>query len=255
MGKSTRSKKGGSIPTFGTNMVIDPKCKGGERYSEMIQLVVGKGEKQRWYAVWRGMLVDNIAFFDRCLSIGMAEAETGVVHLPDDDPQSWYELLHFMENGTMSFHIDAILKTNAGNGALFADDEEAAKLELTLQVYLLAEKRGFEKLQNFCIDRIRYSLQHLSLGTQLMLLIFENTPDDDPMRKVLVRNLSQYIWQQGWPTFKQKHKHTWDNVFLRHPSWMEQLMQATYEDVRKTRVWNANRCELHVHRDGKSCTG
>jgi hypothetical protein len=253
---STRSQKPEYVPLFGTNRIVDPdEPKGIPKISELIKIIVGKDKE--WAAIHKHVLVNNMTFFEKCLGVGMLETATGVVHLPEDGPGQWQEIIHFIETGALSIECDAIFKAWLDSGRQDKDlfEQGYQMLAKTLKLYLVAERRGFERLQNYCIDLIRPCLEHTIVHERALLLLLDGTPITDPLRAMVLYDIAEYLKFIGWKKWLKECEQVYEIVFVDNSTYMKERFEATANQGRHPEsVWKLTGCQYHSHSNGTKCS-
>ena len=136
--------------------------------SEIIQVLVGPNEVR--FNVHKDVICNASQFFNVCLNIGMVEARTNVVKLPEDDPQAFDRALHFVY----------------GEDIAEPESLTSEAVKELVAMYITADKLDLEMLGNSIVDIIMS--EHRGVTTSFPSLILGLTAS--PLKDFMIKQLA-----------------------------------------------------------------
>lgn len=139
----------------------------------MVQVLVGRHQVS--FMVHKNFLL-KIDFFKVCLDAGRQEYQTGKIKLPNDEPEVFAQVVYFVYYGQMEYDVHKLWFENR---CMKLEKEIATERDKhtlkAIKVYCLAQKSGFDELQNWCIDRISSSLDWRSFVAEEVTVILDDS--------------------------------------------------------------------------------
>ncbi|KAF2122121.1 hypothetical protein BDV96DRAFT_461964, partial [Lophiotrema nucula] len=163
--------------------------------SSLVNVIVGAGEAQKEFVAYGPIISARSEFFRRALNGKWEEAETRVVKLPEDDPETFRLWLNFVYTNNLA--------TNGEDGKAYEEMsiEEAmavrgAEYIRLSKLYVLAEKLQDCAVKNAVLTAIwDLSEEGRTCGsdgkwvipwTQEIGILYEGTPQNDSIRRLVV---------------------------------------------------------------------
>ena len=183
-----------STPPFARRTLTSLKFRLGW---QMVVFRVGK-ENPQDYAIHESLIKPVSEFVCLALNEEWKEAKERLIPLPEDDPEVFELLQAWLYNET-------IPSMNLQDGV-----KDAAEYKMLVQAYILGDKLGITDFKDAIIDSIILKLRHTArFDARLGNLVYENTPDRSPLRK---------LWQDVY-------------VFAGHPSWLDEDWLGEFMDA------------------------
>ena len=202
-----------------------------ESFSAIIQVKVGPAKT---FTVHKGILCRSSSYFKAALEGGFKESKDQVLRLPDDDP-------------VVFSHFQLWLYT----GNIIASHESPKDItwKVLISLYLFGDVRGIPRLQNEAIDLfIDKNVAMSQVPGDQLNLIYENTLDSSPLRKLIVDLFTFRVTLTDNSWFNEQPKALYPQQFL------IDLAKSLYEDrarfKTKTTKFRAVRSNYHIHDDG-----
>ncbi|PQE12675.1 BTB POZ domain-containing protein [Rutstroemia sp. NJR-2017a BBW] len=142
--------------------------------TKIVTIYVGKDKAE--FAIHKKLLCDRVKFFDKAFRGRFKEAEDGVMHLPEEDPDAFGLFVEWIYQARLpSFHS--------------LEDSK-----LFYKLYMFAEKTVQEELANATADILRGAKYHF-IGTKELVFdiieeVYEKTIDRSPLRKLCASDLA-----------------------------------------------------------------
>jgi hypothetical protein len=123
-------------------------------FIKTIAIVAGSGDKESAPMRISESTAREVPFFDKCLDGRFIEASQKLINLPTDEPAVVDAFLRLLVHSTGLIGLRVI---QARRLFLFPEVVTRGDMELFLvKIYILADKLGAEKQQNFIVSVIRY---------------------------------------------------------------------------------------------------
>ncbi|KAG7004696.1 hypothetical protein G7Y79_00024g056460 [Physcia stellaris] len=138
----------------------------------MVQIEVGPTKTV--FQLHKGLLCNVAAYFRAALEGAFIEAQQQKIEMPDEDPEIFKRFQYWLYTGSL---LD---DTIPGGDILMPS--------VLADIFIFAEARGIPSLQNAAIDALidqRY-LSPPRLPHRCLHRIYDNTPEDSPLRKLVV---------------------------------------------------------------------
>jgi len=130
------------------------------------------GAEKRSFSIHKNLLCNAAPYFKAALDGGFAESKSQVLELPEDDEEVF-------ERFVLWLYTNKLLEEN--------QTMEDVSWEILLGLYIFGEARGISGLQNEVIDTFIDKQEVADLiPTNRAPRIYENTPTDSPLRRLLV---------------------------------------------------------------------
>lgn len=194
----------------------------------MVQVKVGPGKT---FIIHKGILCRSAAYFKAALEGGFKESKDQVLELLEDDP-------------VVFSHFELWLYT----GKILELHESVKNIawRVLTKIYLFGDARGIPELQNATIDLyIDKNYAAKEIPTYEINLIYENTLENSPLRRLLVDFMSfnTVLTDPGWFS---------ENVNSRYPKqFLLDLVVSLYEKGAGTKTkitdFRLVRSDYHVH--------
>lgn len=137
-------------------------------------MVVGNGETQREFHVYKSLLEHHSSYFRTALKPTWKEGATRVVKLPEDDPDIFAIFFHWIFTGKLYPKLTA-------KGKVPLSFLEA------FRVYVFSDARGIPALGNASINLIfQKSFQDWKCPTDHLQYVYENTLPGSRLREFIV---------------------------------------------------------------------
>ena len=166
---------------------------------------------------------------------GFKESKDQVVELPDDDPVAFSHFQLWLYTGNI------------------IESHECPKditWKVLISLYLFGDVRGIPKLQNEAIDLfIDKNAAMSQVPGDRLNLIYENTLDGSPLRKLMVDlfTFNTILTNDYW--FNEQRKALYPQQFL--IDLVKSLYEARIGTKTKITDFSAVRSNYHIHDDGK----
>lgn len=202
-------------------------------YDEIVHLKVGPDSID--FAIHKGLLCHHSSYFAAALNGSFKEANEKVIHLTEESPET---IKHF----NLWLYTQTLLETGQNEAEL--DEMEVAAL------YIFAEKRDITKLQDAAIDAIiGFNILNNTVPISCMRLIYKNTPESAPMRRLLI----DLCVSQGHEEYLQAPY----RKSFPHDALVD-LGLAFYQWMKRRRVpssydFKGRRCAYHCHPKDEKC--
>ena len=166
---------------------------------------------------------------------GFKESEDQVLELPDDDPITFSHFLLWLYTGS-------IIESHESHNDI--------TWKVLISVYLFGDVRGIPRMQNEAIDLFidKSDAMNQVPGVELNL-IYENTLDRSPLRKLIVDLFTFNVTLADNRWFSEQSKALYPQSFL------IDLAKSLYEDRArfkpKNTTFRAVGADYHIHEDVK----
>ncbi|KAF2276944.1 uncharacterized protein EI97DRAFT_432564 [Westerdykella ornata] len=153
---------------------------------QLFLVVVGKGDNERRFTVFRNLLTYHSSYFRAALGGDWKESTQKTVNLPDDDPDVFRAFHHWLYYGTLYSQL-----TPEGKVPLSA--------YLIAKVYVFGDARGIPHLCNASVDLlVQKSLSEWVFCHGVLNYVYDNTPENCGLRRLLVKfGAETYRWTRN----------------------------------------------------------
>ena len=187
---------------------LDPDAP--QDWSKIVKVLVGPQRKS--FIVHQSTII-KIPFFRLCLRNDMIEAAHGQIHLPEDSPSVFSEILSYVYGQKISFDLPSLYEIGRCDAITDSSNQTDAthgKMGLLVKVYILAKKFGIINLQALAIDQVRRSTKYVRIGSQCMKDIQHDTEEDDQLRLLALYEKGRNVKKDGWDKWsKSKTFNLW----------------------------------------------
>ena len=181
----------------------------------------------------------------------MQESRTGQVKLPDDEPGAFAQVVYFAYYGKMEYEPHKLWDIYLNKAPILVDEVGYDEKHMeAVKVYFLAQKLGMEDLQNWCIDRVRWSIGDRYLNADEVALILENSLPDQPMLRLALHATAYEIvrLEGGWDRWKRHNPKLYRVLVHGDPTHHEMLTRAVATHGQQKPPWvSEDMCRWHVH--------
>lgn len=165
------------------------------RFDDLIRVEVCKGDERRVFPVFASTLTRRSKFFEKALSDGWKEAEDRVVKLPEVDPSVFNLYLHHVLCGNFPV-VAENTPSKCSETKIYLGRSERLQLS---KLYVLAELLQDTTTKNKTLKAFIASMFKIRQGggwtipnIQAIRVIYEGTPPESPMRRLLVDSHAAY---------------------------------------------------------------
>lgn len=140
-------------------------------YGNIVRVTVGQGERKCDFSVHKGLVCAASPYFNAALNnTNFKEGREGAVHLEEDDVEVFKSFLCWLYTRDITPHAD----------------EEGYVLGL-IKLFVFADARGVRALKIALIDALFDAIaQKWTLPVNFIPYVYENTPDNSGLRKLMV---------------------------------------------------------------------
>ncbi|KAJ4348538.1 uncharacterized protein N0V89_009915 [Didymosphaeria variabile] len=167
-----------------------------EKYGEIVKIHVGKDSDKQTFFVHPYLITQRSVFFKNALAGVWKEAQDRAVHLPEDDPSTFFQYLDYLYTGKMSVKSSDSDKSNDHDAAM---DEQL----MACCIYVFAEKIQDIRCGNEAIKVMNAAVREKRVGkfwylpnSSCLELIYNGTMPNSPMRRLVV---DFYAYHAGKP--------------------------------------------------------
>ena len=219
---------------------------------EAVTILVGAQSEE--FVIHKNLLDDKSDFFAHIFQGNGAEASTGRLSLPNDDPRIFSIFLDYLYRGQ-------ILDTGKPSTAA----ARLAHARTMVSTYILAEKLCINDLMNMTIDRLRdTSLQHLTdpkTAMGLVSLIYGNTHSKSELRKLYASHTAWILAKvavfgsmvEVVATVARDIPDFGADILMAHFS-LKSLSSESQTTSPVAAPGQMPKCSFHVHEASKSCS-
>ena len=202
-------------------------------------MIVGKGAKQRTFAIHEDIAKQHSDFIAAALRNGFIEGATRTIRLPEEDPQHFEVFVNFVYTGRIySFKEDD--RRNEGC------DDEWNRLG---ECWIVGDKLLAQNFQDAVVDSIGSKIvQGGSHPLSMHELIYPKTVGPNSMKSLLVE-IGAFSWTSV-QTKERKIKSDSAEFFL---DLAVRLKEMTAEDRKGKKPWVDAGCRYHVHGNERPC--
>lgn len=162
------------------------------RFDDSIIIEIGTGTTRKTYPMLASLITTRSKFFQKALSAELKEAQESVVKLPEEDPLTFELYLHYM------YHGDFPVAT------VGADEYGCAETLQLARLYVFAEQLQDTKTKNATLKAFvaatfkrRVNNRWYSPFAASVRTVYERTPPNSPMRRMLVDLYTAYA-DEAW---------------------------------------------------------
>lgn len=203
------------------------------------------GTSQKLFTIHWELISARSNYFEKALSAPFKESQKGVVHLPDQDPDTFELYMKSLYWG----------KLYSGDG-----EDYDAEFQRLAAVGILADYLQDHGCFNLVVDAIIDVAETVEqYPLTLATAVYEQLPTDSPLRR-LIRDFWVWVHNPQWYSVVDLMDCDYDVISAPKDFWidvskeMAEVGAKSFNQSVKT-PWVKNRCSYHVHPDGKSCNG
>lgn len=203
-------------------------------YSDIVYVDVGP-QKYRFH-IHKGLLCHHSKYFRAAFGGLFSEAATGVVHLPDNTPETFDNVRAWLYSNQLTTNRDG-------------EDRSCNNGEL-VDVFIFGDKYDMPKLCNKANDQLLHNFMDKPSKSLPPSRIYANTPPGSPLRKLIV---TTYVRNPG--SLRKFYEQN-SSIFLACPEFLLDLAEG-YEEMRQVPSEKVimDRCLFHRHAEGEGkCT-
>ena len=195
-----------------------------------MEVLVGSCEPVK-FTIHKPLLVESADFFRAAFEGGFKEAGEGKLSLPDDSSDVFQRFQLWLYSGSP-----------------MNPDEDLKEIgwDIFIRLYVFAEKYDLVDLQNITIDFFmarQRILREIPTGMAPVNLIYENTSERSPLRRILVDKTAQLA---------DLSQHFKDDIFIfeTRDDFKSDVLGALYllaHKGAKKHDWDRLGCTYHIH--------
>ncbi|KAK5706224.1 hypothetical protein LTR97_001211 [Elasticomyces elasticus] len=155
-----------------------------DMHDELVIVRVGQDDNIREFRLPKALLRARIAWFDKALHDGhFQESATGVIMLPEDDPNTFTAVHYYIYHQTLSFP------------QLPETDEDSARskqLAECIRIWIMGHKYCITGLQNCAMQRACALLKEggsLRMDNEVLKICFSSTAPGSPLRSLAMDHI------------------------------------------------------------------
>ena len=193
----------------------------------------------------------------------MEETTSRVINMPDDNPAAFDVLLQhvYFGNDHLRPFIRTALTTKENemvDGVLLPKARpKSADKRLAYEVCLLAEKLGYEELQNFLVDAISTYWRSMGLNMPEAATSMKDWPTHCALARLRIRLIAYAISKAGLDTYITRHGRDADKIH----KWIEgrgPVVRGVFcilaeKDKFPSHPCTGDVCKWHVHQKTPKC--
>ena len=149
------------------------KSKFRELYKTVITVKVGTEPKKESFFIHKELACSKLPFFRAAMSGAWEEAKTGVVVMPDDDPEVFSLFQDWLYTSTLRYE------------RVIAHQADKDELQFVMEIIIFADKIGAIDLHYKAIDLIVQVLRKVSMHGQHVHFAYDNTAFNADLRQLL----------------------------------------------------------------------
>lgn len=220
------------------------------QWGSVTRILVGRGEEP---FIVHAHILRKIPFFRACLDADMKEKHENIVRMPEDNAITFAGIVHWVYHNELPFNIHQIREDEIED-QIEAPLGRVFKLKLlqVFDLYFLARKLMVEDLQNHIVDVVRELTRETDLSEGFFEAFIDDTDTRDPMRRMLLEDLSNNVSEAGWPEWKMDP--IYRDFALKRPEYMGLVAEALATFPIPTCPYNSESpCDWHEHMNTPDC--
>ncbi|KAF2112095.1 hypothetical protein BDV96DRAFT_456384, partial [Lophiotrema nucula] len=143
----------------------------------MVTIVVGKGDKQKSFNLYKDVLTFHSTYFRNALKHEWVEGQSKIITLTEDDPDV-FQIFSYWLFSKRLYHPDPAIQASDLN-------DIPLTFRRICEIYVLGDMRGIPELCNATLDLFfaKMMAQWVFPCDQLNH-VYDNTPDKSPLRQL-----------------------------------------------------------------------
>ena len=169
---------------------------------KLVTVIVGPGKAD--FAIFEELLTYHSPYFRAALKGAFKEAQDKTVTLESEDPQIFEFFVHWLFYKRFPNDSDCGELTGKWHNDS-ADDEDTTKLNNLIHLYVFYDRYQVPQLKTALIEEIFNHIENLDhelAPPDLVSYAFNNLPDKDPLRRLLVDSFVYWASRLQWAESK-----------------------------------------------------